>query len=450
MDSPAAKRVPEVIGPYAIVDRIGCGGMGDVYRAHHRDTGQRVALKVLSAQLAEDARMRARFLNEARVVAAIHHPNVVALYESGSAGGHVFIAMELLEGETLAARLSRGARLPAAVAIAIGREIAAALGAAHAVHVAHRDLKPQNVMLVGEGNAVKVLDFGIAKILDAALGGTDGLTKTGSIIGTPLYMSPEQCKNAADIDHRSDIYSLGCVLYRMLAGRPPFSSGSAGEVIGMHLYVDPRPIDEIAGDVGPKVAALVMGCLKKDPGQRPQTMAEVIAALDAARPMTEAATEMPASPGTDLQAAPDANLSLSEAEISAQLEEAPTTYDPVAPVDGVTGPSPWPRRVIIAAAILAAGVVAMVAWPGPDDAEPSAPTLGVIPIPAVDAAPAATAAPTTQAVDAAPMATTVQAADAAPIATTAQAADAAPTVDQARGHRRNRRSRHRAPHTGDD
>lgn len=351
--------MPDRIGPYAVESRLGRGGMGDVYRGRHTEMGHRVALKVLSSELAGDARMRARFLNEARVVTAIRHPNVVALYETGNADGHVYIAMELLDGDTLAARLRQGARLPATVAIRIGQQIAAALGAAHQANVVHRDLKPQNVMLVGDGEVVKVLDFGIAKILDAAaLGGNDGLTKTGSIIGTPIYMSPEQCKNAAGIDHRSDIYSLGCVLYRMLAGRPPFSSGSAGEVIGMHLYVDPQPIAEVASDVPSDVAALIMRCLAKQPDDRPSTMREVIEALVDAE---GGATEDPVALAVDDDEGP------------------PTTYDPLPSGSIVADPhastSPWPRRVIVAVSVLAAAAVAYVGWiASASDTPTSAPT----------------------------------------------------------------------------
>src|SRR3954469_5232866 len=209
-------------GRYEVLARLGTGGMGTVYRVRQHPLERMAVLKLIHREMASDATAVGRFEREMRVTAAIEHPHTVRVYDFGQIDGQPYLAMEYLAGRSLRQELDRSGPLPAERVASIGVQVAKALGAAHRVGVVHRDLKPDNVMLVdgyGERDFVKVLDFGIARSLDQA--GAGFRTKAGAIIGTPAYMSPEQASNVP-LDARSDLYSLGVVLYEMLAGTPPF------------------------------------------------------------------------------------------------------------------------------------------------------------------------------------------------------------------------------------
>ncbi len=261
------------VGPYEIVDMLGGGGMGEVYRARDVRLGRIVALKIIGAARGTPADMQ-RFELEARATSAINHPHIVALYDVGEYGGAPYLVTELLQGETLRSRLVRGP-IPAAKAIEYARQIASGLAAAHDHGIVHRDLKPENVFITSEGH-VKILDFGLAKVKVAA--GPDamteqaafGLTSAGSIVGTVSYMSPEQVRGG-DIDHRSDMFSFGAVLYEMLTGRPAFREKSAVETMHAILNKEPEPIDAVSGAVPPPVAFIVRQCLEKNPRERFQS-----------------------------------------------------------------------------------------------------------------------------------------------------------------------------------
>jgi eukaryotic-like serine/threonine-protein kinase len=213
-------------GNYRVTRLIGEGGMGVVYVAEHASIGRRAAVKVLRPGLTEDVEITKRFFNEARAANAIRHPGIVEVFDSGTLpSGVAYLVMELLEGESLAARLRRLGRLELTEARAIGVQTASALGAAHAAGIVHRDLKPDNLFLVRDyrdvsGENVKVLDFGIAKLGIGTSRSVSVKTRTGSVTGTPAYMSPEQCRGTKEVDHRTDIYALGVILYEMVAGRP--------------------------------------------------------------------------------------------------------------------------------------------------------------------------------------------------------------------------------------
>ena len=274
----------QYIGPYRVVREIGRGGMGAVFEAVHPQIERRVGIKVLHPQYAKNEQLVTRFFNEARAVNIVNHPSVVQISEFAQLpDGTAYIVMEYLEGESLGARMKRsGGRLTLAESLRLCRQIAAALAAAHAKGIIHRDLKPDNVMIVSDpeapgGERAKILDFGIAKLAAAASPGqTAGdpveavsQTRTGVMIGTPLYMAPEQCKGSGNIDDKADVYSLGVMLYRMLCGRPPFIGEGAGAVMAMHIYEPPPPIRDIEPSVPEDLANLVHRLLAKPPADRP-------------------------------------------------------------------------------------------------------------------------------------------------------------------------------------
>ncbi len=278
------------VGKYTVGPKLGQGGFGVLYVARDTELERDIAIKFLRPEHAFKEQVVQRFLQEARAAARIHHPGIVTVYESGEvsgtntrADGTVYIAMELLSGDTLAQRIRQAGRLPYGVAIAFCRQMADALAAAHLAGIVHRDLKPQNIFLVRDpavvgGERVKVLDFGIAKLADNFGGNMQ--THSLVMLGTPMYMSPEQCKSSAKVDTRADIYSLGCILFEMLCGRTPFD-GDAGELIAKHQLVDPPTARSLMPELPIELDRLVASMLAKSTDARPQTMSAVIDVLDA-------------------------------------------------------------------------------------------------------------------------------------------------------------------------
>jgi serine/threonine-protein kinase len=259
--------------------------MGVVYVGGHETLGHRVAVKVLRPELSSNAEMLQRFFNEARSASAIRHPGIVQVFDFGTTPDcRAYFVMELLEGETLATRLAYG-RHRHDECCRIGRQVANVLQAAHAAGITHRDLKPDNLFLIPDpdvigGVRVKVLDFGVAKLArEVELSGVQ--TREGAAMGTPSYMSPEQCRDASAADARSDIYSLGCILFEMACGRPPFSGAGLADIVAAHLYAAAPHPQSIAPDLPNGLAALIANMLAKQPGARPQTMAAVSHALQA-------------------------------------------------------------------------------------------------------------------------------------------------------------------------
>ena len=227
------------LGPYRVLGELGRGGMGTVYRAEDPTLRRQVALKVMSPHLAADPQAKARFVREAQAQAGVEHDHVVPIFHIGSADGLPFIAMPLLKGRTLADALADTPRLPLAEVLRIGREMAEGLAAAHAVGLIHRDIKPANIWLEEPRGRVKILDFGLARMSDEdapadvplPAGGTDArLTVAGAIVGTPAYMSPEQAKGET-VDHRTDLWGLGVVLYELATGERPFGGQSRAVVL---------------------------------------------------------------------------------------------------------------------------------------------------------------------------------------------------------------------------
>ncbi|HVR64886.1 MAG TPA: protein kinase [Polyangia bacterium] len=280
--------VGQQLGGYTILHRIGQGGMGDVYLAQHRRVARKAAVKVLLPELSQKATVLDRFFNEARATSLIKHPGIVEILDCDVLDDQAFIIMEYLEGESLGEYLHRTGALvtdlPFLLGVAAG--IASAVGAAHATGIIHRDLKPDNVYLHLGGATdptvtVKILDFGIAKLVQQDGGSGTHQTKTGMLLGTPAYMSPEQCRGAGQVDLRSDIYSLGCILYELVCGAPPFVHEGSGDMIIAHVSEPPQPpLGRVPG-MPPALNALIMHMLAKKPDQRPQTMDAVLEALAA-------------------------------------------------------------------------------------------------------------------------------------------------------------------------
>ena len=273
----------QTVGGYQITGKIAEGGMGIVYRAQHALIGKAAAIKVLLPALSANQDIVNRFFNEARAATAIRHPGIVEIFDFGYlASGVAYIVMEFLDGESLAQRLAHQGRLDDRAALSIVRGIASALAAAHAKGIVHRDLKPDNVFLVPDpdmpgGERAKVLDFGIAKLADAANTGDPRMrTRTGVVMVTPTYMSPEQCRGAGEVDHRADLYALGCILYEMITGRPPFVAEGLGEIIGAHLFFPPEPPSRLTPTVSASVEALTMQLLAKKPEDRVQSAQELV------------------------------------------------------------------------------------------------------------------------------------------------------------------------------
>ncbi|HVV51854.1 MAG TPA: protein kinase, partial [Polyangia bacterium] len=280
--------IGETLGAYKVVSRLGAGGMGEVYLAQHTRIDRRAAIKVLLPELSSNQEVVDRFFSEARATSTIHHRGIVEVLDCDvHPSGRAYIVMELLEGESLAGRLARDKTFGRDLdrVLAVTGAIADALGAAHAKGIVHRDLKPDNVFLVNDPGApfgflVKILDFGIAKLMSGEVDGkVSARTRTGSLMGTPAYMSPEQCRGASRVDHRTDIYSLGCIVYEMLAGRLPFVYEGFGEIISAHMSEAPPAFAAVGLEAPPAVEAWTRKLLAKSPAERPATMADVVATL---------------------------------------------------------------------------------------------------------------------------------------------------------------------------
>jgi eukaryotic-like serine/threonine-protein kinase len=283
IDEPTGDLIGQLIGHYRIESLLGVGGMGEVYLARDERLGRKIALKLLPEHLTADETQLSRFKTEARTASALNHPNILTVHEIGAEGNRHFIATEFIEGITLRALLAHG-RMNLHDALEIAVQVASALAAAHETGVVHRDIKPENIMLRSDGYA-KVLDFGIAKLTEQHPGsdshetGTTTLqTQPGLLLGTAHYMSPEQTR-CQTVDARSDIWSLGVLLYEMVGGIPPFRGETPSDCIASILTTEPPPLSDVLPDIPVEVQAIVQKALRKNSDERYQTIKEMLADL---------------------------------------------------------------------------------------------------------------------------------------------------------------------------
>jgi non-specific serine/threonine protein kinase len=303
-------------GKYRVDALLGSGAMGAVYRATQLNLSRTVAVKVVRGHIVDDAVVLERFKREALTIARLRHPHIVAIYDFGVAhGAGAYIVMEYLEGCSLRQEIQRRGRMPGPYAAEVVRQACSALHAAHAAGVVHRDIKPDNIFLTAASDGgvdVKVLDFGVAKLEGGAETAERALTMSGAIVGTPVYMSPEACENLA-CDARSDVYSLGCVLYEMVTGRPPFIANSIPQLLLAHVAHAPEPPGRFAPGLAPELEAAILRALAKRPADRFQTAAELRRAV-----APDAATSSPQIPNARVaDTIPDGNWSVPSTEVIA-------------------------------------------------------------------------------------------------------------------------------------
>ncbi len=357
---------------FLVHEKLGEGGMGVVYRAEQTAIKREVALKVLHTNLTQDESLFARFQNEAAACSRLNHPNTITIYDFGKTTlNSLYIAMEFIRGISLDDTIREGGAMDVTRACHIGNQICGSLQDAHNNSIVHRDLKPENVMLcerAGETDVVKVLDFGIAKIMeDESQDQRKALTKTGMVFGTPQYMSPEQIRGEK-VDHRTDIYSLGVMMYQMLTGALPFNAETPMGLLTKHLLETPAPLEPQG--VPAKVAAVVMAALEKEASARPQSMRELGQKLVQAAGLGSAGTiRQPA-------ASPSAKT-LPQTAISASASKAKSAPKSKAAPDAAKKPFPLVPVVIVALVLAGGGAAAWYFTAGPGAEPPSHPTTAV-------------------------------------------------------------------------
>ena len=285
MAEPEDPRLGTEIAGYRIEERIGRGGMGVVYRAQHMNLQRRAAIKIIAPEFADTKGFRSRFIREARIAAALQHPNIVTVYDAGQSGQTLYIAMQFIRGSDLAAILNEEGRLRPYRAIDVCRQVASALDAAHGMALIHRDVKPGNVLI--EGRRAYLTDFGLTK---RSGGSKSGLTQAGELVGTIHYVAPEQIE-AGDVDARTDVYSLACLLFHCLTGHVPFERDTDVAVIYAHLSETPPKLTDVRPELPAGLDAVIAKGLDKSPERRFQSCSDLMSAarvvIDAAGPLAD-------------------------------------------------------------------------------------------------------------------------------------------------------------------
>ena len=334
---------PEILdNRYEIIKRLGSGGMADVFLARDRDLGREVAIKILYERYARDDEFVARFRREAQAAAGLNHPHIVSIYDRGEADGSYYIAMEYLEGKSLKDVIIEHGKLPPAQAISVAGQILQALQFAHDHNVIHRDIKPHNIVINGQGQ-VKVTDFGIARA-----GTSAKMTETGSILGTAQYLSPEQAKGKA-VEQGSDLYSVGVVLYEMLTGQVPFEGENPVAIALKHLSDDPVPPQVLVPEIPDNLNMVVMRALAKDPRDRYQNAGEFLADLD--RVKKNLPVTAPAASDTDRTNVIPA--AAAAAMMGRPANDARTMIQPAAEAGAAGGGKPSRRKWLYLALVVA-------------------------------------------------------------------------------------------------
>lgn len=336
------------VGEYLVEEMIGEGGFGAVYAARHPVIGKRAAIKVLSKAFSSDADLSARFVNEARAVNTIRHKNIVDIFAFGRLKDErLYFIMEILEGEALDSLLRRKERLSVAEAMPIFRAVARALDATHAAEIVHRDLKPANVFLAvdGEGEIVpKLLDFGIAKVAGQAASSSSGQTKTGTVLGTPWYMSPEQCRGEG-VGPRADVYSFGVMLHRALTGHLPFEGTNAFDVAVAQATQAPPTMSSVEPELPVELDAPVLRMLEKNAADRPASPGEALEAFAQAARAVGLWGE-PDTPRTGPRLVPVPAPTPSRPSPGQTMPDT-EMWAPIQSFTPSVAPNPWPRRVIL-------------------------------------------------------------------------------------------------------
>ena len=368
---------PRQVGKYQILEQLGAGGMGTVYKALDPALGRTVALKLLSPGLQRDPAARERFLREARSAGGLQHPNIVVVHDLGEQAGELYIAMELLAGDTLTARLERRGPFPVPEALDVMTQIANALHYAHERGVIHRDVKPQNILVTNEGVA-KLVDFGIARA------GDQRLTRTGQVVGTVFYMSPEQI-NGKPLDGRSDQFSAAVVLYELLTGKVPFEGESTGATM-MKIISEPMPPLGTSAPLAPPELETIIGtALAKDPAARFPTAAAFAKALDAIRRQSPTGAYAAAA-ATSAETAAYPHTPTSHERLAATVRSPSPVELPALPPTPSESPArkqrPWSAYLLAAALVIAVGLIALYSWSSSAAPRPVPPTPTRTPTPA--------------------------------------------------------------------
>ena len=354
-----------MLGNYIILEKLGQGGMGTVFKARHRRMNRLVALKVLPSALANVPEAIARFQREVQAAASLQHPHIAAAYDADEAAGVHFLVMEYIDGPTLAAVVRARGAIPLAAAVRLVAQAAQGLAAAHAAGIVHRDIKPSNLILNRQG-ALKVLDLGLAQVQGerASADSADDMTQTGRVMGTVDYMAPEQARDAKSVDHRADIYSLGCTLYFLATGTPPAPPGSAAEKLLWHQTEDAPPLSRVCPQATPRLEALLARLMAKLPEDRPASMAEIVVELE------RCAAEFPAGEAELLVG----NIALASDHTGSTLDGSKLVHathrdvgqtvagSQAAPSLPVVPPArpPRSRLIVYACGLLGAGVLAVL------------------------------------------------------------------------------------------